>query len=87
MSLLFVGFGISYWYQRISGEGADSILVWRTIQEDWRHALDPQLQAVPDPELTQTILFYQRGHRVEVSDFDISKFFSDLRRSSIKRVV
>ena len=43
-------------------------------------ALDPQLQTVPDPERTQTILFYQRGNRVEVSDESISGFVLELQR-------
>ena len=78
-SLLFVGFGISYWYQRVLVKALIRFLSGGRSRKIGAIALDPQLQAVSDPERTQTILFYERGHRVEVSDFDISKFFSDLK--------
>jgi hypothetical protein len=80
VSLLFVGFGISHWYQRILVKALIRFLSGGLSKKIGAVALDPQLQTVPDPERTQTILFYERGNRVEVSDENISRFVSELQQ-------
>jgi hypothetical protein len=81
VGLLFIGFGISHWYQRILVKALIRFLSGGPSKKvDVAMALDPQLQTVPDPERTQTILFYQRGNRVEVSDESISGFVLELQR-------
>lgn len=80
-NLLFLGFGISHWYQRILLKGLIRFLSGGRIRRSAVHvALDPQLQTAPDPERTQTILFYQRGNRVEVSDASVTNFVAELQQ-------
>ena len=76
VSLLFIGFGIRYWYLRVlmkalirtvlPGRSGDAI------------ALEPLLHDLPDFDRQQTVLFYQRGTRVEVYDGDVLTFVNDL---------
>ena len=81
VSLLFVGFGISQWYQRILVKALIRFLSGGLSKSGAvAVALDPQLQTIPDPERTQTILYYERGTRVEVSDENISKLVSELQQ-------
>ena len=78
VSLLFVGFGIRHWYLRVllkalirsvlPGRGGNAV------------ALEPLLHGAPEFDRQQTVLFYQRGTRVEVSDDDVLTFLAELRR-------
>jgi hypothetical protein len=75
-SFLFVGFGIRHWYLRVllkalvrtldMGKAGSSV------------ALEPLLQAIPDSERQQIILFYQRGMRVEICQDQIPGFLAEL---------
>lgn len=78
-SFLFVGFGIRHWYLRvilkalirvlsITKTGGSSVLV------------EPLLQGVSELEMQQTILFYQRGTRIEICAEDINLFVTELDR-------
>jgi hypothetical protein len=80
VSLLFVGFGISHWYERVLVKGLIRFLSGGESRIVEAVALDPQLQTVPDPERTQTVLFYDRGNRVEVSDLSVAMFLSELQK-------
>jgi hypothetical protein len=78
VSLLFVGFGIRHWYLRVLLKAlVRSVLLGRSSSAV---ALEPFLHAVPDFDRQQTVLFYQRGTRVEVYDGDVLEFLAELRR-------
>jgi hypothetical protein len=74
-SFLFVGFGIRHWHLRVLlkvilrslavGAGGNAI------------AAEP-LRALAEGEREDTILFYQRGTRIEVEDSDIASFLQGL---------
>ena len=77
VSLLFVGCAIRFWYQRVLLKALiRSVSV--PLQASNAVAVEPLFQTIPDPERTQTILYYQRGTSVEVIDDDISHFVSEL---------
>jgi TIR domain/SIR2-like domain len=82
VSLLFVGFGISHWYQRVLVKALIRFLSGGSFKKDAavHVALDPELQTVPDPERTQTIMFYERGNRVEISDQTVAAFVAELQQ-------
>lgn len=74
-NFLFVGFGIRHWYLRVLLK----VLV-RTLElhrSGTSFALEP-LQSLSDVDRNQTVLFYQRGTRVEVLDVDVDKFLDEL---------
>jgi hypothetical protein len=79
VSLLFVGCSIRFWYQRVLLKA-----LIRSVSAPSRAssavAVEPLFQSIPDPERTQTILYYQRGTCVEVIDDHISNFVADLQR-------
>jgi hypothetical protein len=76
VSMLFVGFGIRHWYLRVLLKAlVRSLSIDRSGNAV---ALEPLLQNVPDFDREQTILFYQRGTRVEVCDDDIEPFVKQL---------
>jgi hypothetical protein len=78
VSLLFVGFGIRHWYLRVLLKALiRSVLLTRSSDAV---ALEPLLNAVPDFDRQQTVLFYQRGTRVEVYDGDVLAFLAELGR-------
>ena len=78
VSLLFVGFGIRHWYLRVLLKALiRSVLFGRSGDAI---ALEPLLQAVPDFDRQQTVLFYRRGTRVEVHDGDVLAFLAELRQ-------
>jgi TIR domain-containing protein/SIR2-like protein len=74
-SFLFVGFGIKQWYLRLLLK----ILI-RTLELHRTAsaiATEP-LRGLSDTDREQTILFYQRGNRIELEDQDISVFLAEL---------
>ncbi len=78
VSLLFVGFGLRHWYLRVLLKAlVRSVLFGRPVNAI---ALEPLLHGIPDFDRQQTILFYQRGTRIEVCDDDISTFVAELSR-------
>lgn len=81
-NFLFVGFGIRHWYLRVLMKALVKALVRgiSTSQTASAFALEPFLQGVPDTERQQTILFYQRGTRVEICQDEINGFLSELTR-------
>ncbi|MCO6428973.1 toll/interleukin-1 receptor domain-containing protein [Nitrosomonas communis] len=77
-SFLFVGFGIRHWYLRVLLKAlVRGLALGRTGSSV---AVEPLLQGVPDQEREQTILFYQRGTRIEICEEDIHSFLSELDR-------
>jgi len=76
VSLLFVGFGIRHWYLRVLLKAlVRSVRFGRSVDAI---ALEPLLHHTPDFDRQQTILFYQRGTRIEVCDDDIFTFVAEL---------
>ena len=76
-SFLFIGFGINQWYLRVLLK----VLI-RTLEltrSSNAIATEP-LQGMTELEKEQTILFYQRGTRIELEDNDISIFLGELTR-------
>jgi hypothetical protein len=74
-NFLFVGFGIKVWYLRVLLK----VLI-RTLdlhRTGSAIAAEP-LHGLSDIDREQTILFYQRGTRIEVEDTDIHTFLADL---------
>ena len=75
-SFLFIGFGITQWYLRVLLK----VLV-RTLLELHRpgsaFATEP-LRGLSEVDREQTILFYQRGTRVELEDKDTGAFLTEL---------
>jgi hypothetical protein len=77
-SLLFVGFGIRHWYLRVLLKAlVRSLSLGRSGSAV---ALEPLLHGVPDFDRQQTILFYQRGTRIEVCDDEIQGFLAEFKR-------
>lgn len=76
-SFLFVGFGIKQWYLRLLLK----VLI-RTLdlhQTGSSIAAEP-LRGLSDDDREQTVLFYQRGTRIEVQDTDVVAFLEELTR-------
>lgn len=76
-SFLFVGFGIKHWYLRVLLK----VLV-RTLElhrTGSAIATEP-LRGLTELDREQTILFYQRGTRVELEDADTAEFLGELNR-------
>jgi hypothetical protein len=76
LNILFVGFGIRHWYLRVLLK----VLI-RSLslgRSGSAVALEPLLQATPEFDRQQTILFYQRGTRIEVCDDAIPSFIAEL---------
>jgi hypothetical protein len=80
VSLLFIGFGIRHWYQRVLLKALIRSMAGVPSRISGAVALEPLLQTIPDTERRQTILFYQRGTRVEVSDETILSFVTELQK-------
>lgn len=81
-SLLFVGFGLRHWYLRVIMKALLKTLVRGAAasQAASAFALEPFLHGVPDAERQQTILFYQRGTRVEICNDEVTEFFVELSK-------
>jgi hypothetical protein len=71
-SLLFLGFGIRHWYLRVLLK----VLV-RALGLPQPFTLEPW-SSLAEPERKQTVLFYQRGTRVEVLDATADIFVHEL---------
>lgn len=74
-SFLFVGFGIKYWDLRILSK-----VLLRALE---LNRSGPAIAAEPlrdllQSDLEETILFYQRGTRVELEDSDVGAFLTEL---------
>ena len=84
INFLFVGFGIRHWYLRVLLKALiRSLSLGRSGSAV---ALEPLLQTTPKFDRQQTILFYQRGTRIEVCDDDISSFVAELSAGLMPRV-
>jgi SIR2-like domain len=74
-SFLFVGFGIRHWYLRVLLK----VLVRALELHRTGSAIATEpLRGLSDSDREQTILFYQRGTRIELEDTDISAFLTEL---------
>jgi hypothetical protein len=78
-SFLFVGFGIKQWYLRLLLKVL--IRALDLHQTGSSIAAEP-LRGLSDDDREQTVLFYQRGTRIEVQDTDIGTFLKELTRRS-----
>jgi len=76
-SFLFVGFGIKNWYLRVLLK-----VIVRTLELNRTGAAiaTEPLRALSKVDREQTVLFYQRGTRIEVEDDDVMTFLSELSR-------
>jgi hypothetical protein len=85
-SFLFVGFGICDWYLRVLLKALVKDLTrdMSSNQMASAFALEPSLQCIPDIERQQTILFYQRGTRVEICQEEIFDFIARLNKEMDK---
>jgi len=74
-SFLFVGFGISQWYLRVLMK----VLVRSLELQCTASTIAAEsLRGLTESDRERTILFYQRGTRIEVEDADVSEFLSEL---------
>jgi len=74
-SFLFVGFGISQWYLRVLMKVlVRSLELHRTAST----IAAESLRGLSESDRERTILFYQRGTRIEVEDADVSEFLAEL---------
>jgi hypothetical protein len=74
-SFLFVGFGIKQWYLRV----LIKVLVRALELHRTASAIaNESLSGLPTLDREQTILFYQRGTRIEIEDTDIATFLAEL---------
>ena len=74
-SFLFVGFGISQWYLRVLMKVlVRSLELHRTASS----IAAESLRGLSESDRERTILFYQRGTRIEVEDADVSEFLAEL---------
>ena len=75
-SFLFVGFGITQWYLRVLLKVlVRSLELHRTSNTI---AAEP-LRGLSEVDREQTILFYQRGTRIELEDADTRAFLTELK--------
>jgi hypothetical protein len=72
-TLLFVGFGIKYWYLRVILK----LLIRAMEIRVGVFALESLGELAPD-ERARTVLFYDRGARIEVVDMDTLEFVEEL---------
>ncbi len=76
-NLLFVGFGIKHWYLRVLLKVlVRSLELHRTSSSV---ATEP-LRGLSESDRQQTILFYERGTRIEIEDAEIGAFLTELDR-------
>src|SRR5262249_22613117 len=76
-SFLFVGFGIKQWYLRVLMQ-----LLVRALElprPASTIATEP-LSVLSDLDRQQTLLFYQRGTRIEIEDTDVVRFLEELAK-------
>jgi hypothetical protein len=76
-SFLFVGFGIRDWYLRVLLK----VLVRAfDLNDSGRNSFALELQQLPAGDREQTLLYYQRGTRIELIDLDMAAFVAELTR-------
>ena len=81
-SFLFVGFGIRHWYLRVLLK----VLVRALELHRTGSAIATEpLRGLSEVDREQTILFYQRGTRIELEDADIGTFLAELAGSGSRR--
>lgn len=80
MSFLSVGFGIGNWQLRVL---LKAVLRKLDLKVKGNAVAAEQLQALAPAEREDTVLYYQRGARVEVADGDVEVFLEELRRRFI----
>jgi hypothetical protein len=74
-NILFIGFGITQWYLRVLLKVlVRSLELHRTGETFAAEAL----RGLSDDDRERTILFYQRGTRIELEDADTSAFLTEL---------
>jgi hypothetical protein len=76
-SFLFVGFGIKNWYLRVLLK-----VIVRALELNRTGAAiaTEPLRGLSKSDREQTVLFYQRGTRIEVEDADVMTFLGELSR-------
>jgi hypothetical protein len=76
-SFLFVGFGIKQWYLRV----LIKVLVRALELHRTASAIaTEQLSGLSALDRQQTLLFYQRGTRIEIEDADVAMFLDELAK-------
>jgi len=80
MSFLFVGFGIGDWQLRVV---LKAVLRKLDLKTKGNAVAAEQLQGLAPSEREDTVMYYQRGARVEVEDGDVEVFLEELRRRFI----
>ena len=76
-SFLFVGFGIKQWYLRVLLKVF--VRAFELHRTSSSVATEP-LSGLSEGDREQTILFYQRGTRIEVEDAEVRSFLAELKR-------
>ena len=76
MSFLVVGFGIGNWQLRVL---LKAVLRKLDLKIKGNAVAAEQLQGLAPAEREDTVLYYQRGARVEVADGDVEAFLEELR--------
>jgi hypothetical protein len=74
-SFLFLGFGIRHWDLRVL---LKVLLRALELNRTGSAIAAEPLQGLLQPDREETILFYQRGTRVEVEDIDVATFITQL---------
>jgi len=77
MSYLFIGFGIRNWQLRVL---LKALLRKLDLKTKGSAFAAESLSELAPVEIEDTVLFYQRGTRVEVEDADVETFLEELRR-------
>jgi len=73
-SFLFLGFGVRHWHLRI---------LLKVLLRNWEQGDSTPVAAEPmrdllESDCNEVVLFYQRGMRVDLADFDIGAFLTEL---------
>jgi len=76
-SFLFVGFGIKQWYLRVLLKVFVRAL---ELHRTGSSVATEPLSGLSEGDREQTILFYQRGTRIEVEDAEVRIFLAELQR-------
>ena len=74
-TFLFVGFGIKQWYLRVLLKVLVRVL---ELHRTGSAIVTEPLRGLSEVDREQTILFYQRGTRIELEDADIGAFLAEL---------
>jgi len=77
MSFLFVGFGIGDWQLRVL---LKTLLRKLDLKTKGNAVAAEQLRGLAPSEREDTVMYYQRGARVEVEDGDVEVFLEELRK-------